>query len=43
MNSNLPVFEISKDDKYTWYRISDNAWITEQNGEWVEYKENWKE
>lgn len=43
MNSNLPVFEISKDDKYTWYRISDNAWIADQNGEWVEFKENWKE
>ena len=37
-----PVFEIKNDDKYTWYRISDNAWIADQNGEWVEYTEDWK-
>ena len=39
---NYPVFEIKNDDKYTWYRISDNAWIADQNGEWGENTEDWK-
>lgn len=27
-------FETKKDDKYTWYRIGENAWIAD-NGSWV--------
>lgn len=33
------VYEIKKDDDYTWYRIGAGKWIAD-NGEWVTYKEN---
>lgn len=33
------VYETSKDDSYTWYRIAPDAWIADSNNEWIDYKE----
>lgn len=33
------VYETSKDDSYTWYRIAPDAWVADSNGEWIDYKE----
>lgn len=33
------VFEIKKNEEYTWYRIGDNRWIAD-NGTWCNYQEN---
>ena len=30
-----PYYETSETDGYTWYRITDDAWIADSNGEWV--------
>ena len=33
------VYDIYTDDQYTWYRIGEDQWIADYNGEWV----NWVE
>lgn len=33
------VYETSGDDSYTWYRIAPDAWVADQNGEWLDYQE----
>ena len=32
------VYETAQAEGYTWYRISDNAWVADQDGQWVEFK-----
>lgn len=31
----LFAYEKKSNDGYTWYRIGNNAWIADQNGEWI--------
>ena len=32
------VYETAQAEGYTWYRISDNAWVADQDGQWAEFK-----
>ena len=32
-----PVYEISENEGYTWYRIDTDRWIADNNGNWVKY------
>ena len=36
------VYESTGDGTYTWYRISQSAWVADQNGEWIDYQETGK-
>ncbi len=31
------VYEIQRNSDYTWYRIGDDQWVADQNGEWMSY------
>ncbi len=31
------VYEIRENEGYTWYRIGENRWIADKNGEWISY------
>ena len=31
------VYEIEKDADYTWYRIGEDRWVADTNGEWMSY------
>ncbi len=31
------AYEIKENEGCTWYRIGDDMWIADQNGEWVKY------
>lgn len=33
------VYEVTLNGGYTWYRIGENEWIADKNGEWVDYSE----
>ena len=35
-----PVYEITETGGYTWYRITEDQWIADQNGSWVRYYPN---
>lgn len=37
--SSYPVYEVKKDDSYTWYRI-DTSWWLADNGSWLTYNQN---
>ena len=35
--SEYPVYEIWNNEGYTWYRIEENRWIADKDGNWVDY------
>lgn len=35
-NQSFYAYEVKENEGYTWYRIGENAWIADQNGEWIE-------
>ena len=34
------VYEISGSEEYTWYRIGENAWIADRDGDYVSFSDN---